>query len=318
MAKETSKLSGPVTEENKKKKTVFNRVMTILEIVVLVCLVVVSVPLGITLVRNYAYGETFFVNGQSMYPTLNGHGLRITGNSSYRQLTWADGNSVAHDLLDYGWAKPNKGDAAFYENLHRYDVVMCHYSKDYVSVENRQLRSSASLKVKRIIGLPGETVRISFDPSDKDKVDNFYGYTVWGETRITKPTGEAVTLKNLYSADDFPNFTDGAGITRNYLSSGNPVVSSSTPNTAKTIVYSLGKDEYFVCGDNRRYSDDSRANGAIKDFMINGKACLVTGMREYLPNPASGTSESEFRWDKMRMPWDYINLESKDPKEIEL
>ena len=315
MDQETSKLSGPVSEEGKKKKTLANRIILIAEILIIAATAIVAVPLGIVLVRNYAFGDTFFVNGMSMYPTLNGDAYR-NQNGTMRPMTWYDGNSRSGDYLDFGWGKRNPDAEDFYNGIHRYDVVMCHYSKDYVSVESRTLRSTASLKVKRIIGLPGETVRITYDPGLTDKMENFYGYTVWGETTITKPSGEQVTLRNLYSAEDYPTIVESSGYQRNYLATGNPVIPGSTPGASITHVTHLAADEYFVCGDNRRYSDDSRSVGAIKDFMIFGKACLVTGRRVYLPD-ADAEEQVKFRLDLIRLPWDYINLENPDSKSAE-
>ena len=37
----------------------------------------------------------------------------------------------------------------------------------------------------------------------------------------------------------------------------------------------LGSDEYYVMGDNRKNSDDSRNNGAVKSDWIFGRAALV-------------------------------------------
>lgn len=81
--------------------------------------------------------------------------------------------------------------------------------------------------IKRVIGLPGETVRVE---------------------------GSRTHINNQLLAED-------------YL--------KETPKSEDPIEVSLGPDEYFVMGDNRNNSDDSRYNGAVKDEQIRGRAALV-------------------------------------------
>ncbi len=93
--------------------------------------------------------------------------------------------------------------------------------------------------IKRVIGLPGETVEI------KD--------------------GKVI----IYNSENPKGFV----LKENYLKE------SFTPGEMKIT---LKKDEYFVLGDNRRYSYDSRSFGPIKRKDILGKAWISLSLKKGL------------------------------------
>jgi len=131
------------------------------------------------------------VSGSSMEPTLQ------------------DGDSLLVDKLSYRFTDP-----------HRYDIVIFPYqygTKQYF--------------IKRVIALPGETVRIDYD----GKI-----------------------------------YVDGAVLEENY---GAEVIMD--PGRAATEI-TLGEDEYFVMGDNRNHSMDSRdvSVGNIHKKDILGRALI--------------------------------------------
>ena len=135
-------------------------------------------------------GERTVVSGESMYPTLN------------------DGDSLIVDKISYRFVEPD-----------RYDIVVFpfRYQED-------------TFYIKRVIGLPGETVQITD-----------------GKVYIN---GKALNDSYGYEAIRNPGLASG-GIT-------------------------LGRDEYFVLGDNRNNSADSRepSVGMIKRESIIGRAVL--------------------------------------------
>ena len=131
------------------------------------------------------------VSGSSMVPTLQ------------------DGDSLLVDKLSYRFKKPE-----------RFDIIIFPYQYG----EDQYF-------IKRIIGLPGETVRV-----------DYYG--------------------NIY--------IDGNILNENY---GAEVIDD--PGRAETDI-KLGEDEYFVMGDNRNHSMDSRdvSVGNIHKKDILGKAFI--------------------------------------------
>lgn len=138
--------------------------------------------------------------------------MRIDGNSMKPALS--DGDIVIIDKISYAFSEPERFDMIAFK--YRYD-----YSQEYI---------------KRIIGMPGETIYI------KDNVIYI----------LDDDTGQYEVLKEYYG-----------------YYSGTARLKDCEPVT-------LGKDEYFVLGDNRYDSDDSRLSGvgAVKRKTIIGKACF--------------------------------------------
>lgn len=137
--------------------------------------------------------KPFVVRGASMEPNFYDHEYLVIDELSYR----------LHD--------PRRG-----------EIVVFHYPKD-----------ESQFFIKRVIGLPGETVEVSA-----------------GEVRIynaeyPEPLGR--TLDETYLGD---------------------------VETLGTVRRPLGPDEYFVMGDNRSYSLDSRSFGAVRRDEIVGRVWL--------------------------------------------
>ncbi len=133
----------------------------------------------------------------------------VSGNSMYDTLN--DGDMLMVDLLSYRFSSPK-----------RFDIV----------VFPSPFEKNANI-VKRVIGLPNETVSI----------DDEGNICVNGRT-INDRYGTEVIID--------PGLASGDGVT-------------------------LGSDEYFVLGDNRNDSLDSRSHeiGNIKKKKIKGRAVFV-------------------------------------------
>ncbi|HEX8946989.1 MAG TPA: signal peptidase I [Candidatus Paceibacterota bacterium] len=134
--------------------------------------------------------QPFVVDGESMHPTFE------------------NGNYLIIDELTYDFEKPQRG-----------DVIVFRYPGD-----------PSIFYIKRIIGLPGETVSITN-----------------GLTTITEPNGASKTL------------------TEPYISSKDASYNLNT---------TLSGDEYFVMGDNRPESSDSRVWGPLPKRDIIGRVLL--------------------------------------------
>lgn len=134
--------------------------------------------------------QPFVVEGLSMYPTFNDHDYLIV------------------DELSYRLHAPERG-----------DVIIFRYPGN-----------PSIFYIKRIIGLPGETVRIT-----------------QGVVNVTKTDGTPLSLTEPY------------------------VVAEDATYTQTTT---LGADQYFVMGDNRPKSSDSRVWGPLPKEDIIGRAYL--------------------------------------------
>jgi signal peptidase I len=95
--------------------------------------------------------------------------------------------------------------------------------------------------IKRIIGLPGETIRL----------DN-------GRVFVTPVGGTAIRLDEAYVARG----TDGAAA---------PTLPRDPEGTTEWVIPA---GTYFMLGDNRTQSSDSRAFGAVEEDLIIGRAWL--------------------------------------------
>lgn len=136
-------------------------------------LIYILIIIGLTYVIITYVGQRTRVSGQSMEPTLH------------------DGDNLIVDKISYRFSDPE-----------RFDIIVFPYKYE----EN-------TYYIKRIIGLPGETVQVS----------DGYVYI----------NGELLS-SDIYGAE----VMESSGI-------------ASQPIT-------LGEDEYFVLGDNRNHSTDSR------------------------------------------------------------
>lgn len=134
-------------------------------------------------------------------------GQRTVVSGSSMESTLSDGNNLIVDKLSYNFKDPE-----------RFDIIVFKYQHK----EN-------TYYIKRIIGLPGETVQIDKDGSI---------------------------------------FIDGNLLEEDY---GNEVILN--PGLAEEP-FTLGEDEYFVLGDNRNGSTDSRDPlvGAVSEDWILGRA----------------------------------------------
>lgn len=139
--------------------------------------------------------EPFIVSGSSMVPNYHNRDYLIVEKLSYRQ----------HE--------PERG-----------DVIVFKYPLD-----------QKQYFIKRVIGLPGDTVRIQDG--------------------------------KVFLADR--NLTSEKQVPEEFLPQG-----TITYASGNTSIWTVGQDQYFVLGDNRGASSDSRVWGLLPKSMIVGKAWL--------------------------------------------
>ncbi len=151
------------------------------------------VAIAIIVPIRYFLVQPFFVRGASMEPNFE------------------NGEYLIIDELSYRFREPRRGEVVVFRFPH----------------------NPSQFFIKRIIGLPGDTVTVN--------------------------NGQVNLLNGQYQQgvqlDESP-----------YL--------SSTVRTSGQVVEQLGEDEYFVLGDNRMASSDSRNWGKLPRDLIIGRALL--------------------------------------------
>lgn len=155
-------------------------------------------------IRHYVF-RPFIVSGASMVPSFQ------------------SGNYLIVDEISYRFSSPQRGDVVVFD---------ASFLKDY----------KGERFIKRIIGLPGDTVNITN-----------------GKVEIIKD-GKTVVLTEKYLPAELRTY--GYFLTNGYVPSLSP----------KEIT--LKADEYFVMGDNRSDSYDSRNWGVLSKKDIVGKAFI--------------------------------------------
>jgi len=142
---------------------------------------------------RYFLFQPFIVNGESMQPNFK------------------SGDYLIIDEISYRFSEPQRGDVVVFKT----DFIPNYYGQRFI---------------KRIIGLPGETINIAN-----------------GQVQIVKDE-KTVVLDEKYLPTDLKTYPD--------------------------VKTNLKSDEYFVLGDNRQYSYDSRFWGVVPKKDIIGKAFL--------------------------------------------
>ena len=151
---------------------------------------VIIVALAVALPVRYFIAEPFIVNGASMDPTFS------------------TGQFLIVDRISYRFSAPSRGDVIVFEYPNNPNIYY----------------------IKRIIGLPGETIAIK---------------------------GGKVTIVNKAHPQ-------GLILDESYIDSAHASLEDFTRET-------LSSTEYFVMGDNRLQSSDSRAWGPLDEHFIVGR-----------------------------------------------
>lgn len=200
------------------------------------------------------YFTAYWVNGQSMWPTLNKEAKTAKGEYFNDDIS---GKSMVNATdIDYIIGDEHQN---VIDHLKRFDIIICKYTP-----------TDTYEKIKRIIALPGETFYI-------DK-------TVPGD-----PANGVIHLlnkeTNKYEVLEQPLDTQ-------YICVGTYPDKTATP-------FTLGPDEYFVMGDNRKHSSDSRENPPVKKSEINAKAVALVARCKTVPV----TGQISLRASEVRYMW---------------
>lgn len=201
------------------------------------------------------YFTAYWVNGQSMWPTLNKEARTASGEPFNDDPRKSMINATGIDYI-IGDEHPN-----ILSKLKRFDIVICKYSP-----------TDTYEKIKRIIALPGETFYI--DSTSIGDAGNGVVHLLNEETQQFEVLEQPLETK--------------------YIAAGEYPLTYTTP-------FTLGEDEYFVMGDNRLHSSDSRLNGPIKHAEINAKAiALVARCKTVLRKGSTSLEASDvcYMWPR--------------------
>ncbi len=183
---------------------------------------IIVISLAIVLPIRAFVAQPFLVSGASM------------------DNTFQNGNYLIVDELSYRFEEPKRGDVIIFK------VPIAGLEAQHVST------NQTVYYIKRIIGLPGETVEINGD-----------------EVKISTGSSTPETLNEPYAYFD--------------KNSGNYFLNLKEKVT-------LGANEYFVMGDNRHNSSDSRIWGTLPKENIKGRAIF-----RLLPPTEIGIFPGEYR-----------------------
>ena len=200
------------------------------------------------------YFVSYWVNGQSMWPTLNSE-TRTAKGVLFNDLSMSMDGATGVDFV-IGDTHKNVMD-----KLGRFDIVVCKYAED-----------DFFDKIKRVIVLPGETFYI--DSTGKNKEHNGDLYILNDDTGVFELVVQPLSHE--------------------YIEVGEYPLRFTTPTT-------LAENEYFVMGDNRAHSSDSRQNGPVKKDNIEAKAiALVARCKTIIPqgSPSLVPTEINYMWPR--------------------
>ena len=159
-----------------------------------VLLLVFAITITTMHVFHVNYYETFWVNGQSMYPTLNLNAKKSDGTLIGRG---PDTNPVGNYDVDYGFMDTHEHAKM---NLKRFDIIVCRYS------------DSGNWNIKRLIALPGETFRINCTSVGAEDNGNLYVRNSKGEwDLIEQPIDSEIVHGGTYQLKNNIPVTLGDG-----------------------------------------------------------------------------------------------------------
>lgn len=176
------------------KKSIWQNIKETIQVVVVSLIIVIPIRMYIA--------QPFVVSGQSM------------------DNTFKDGQYLIVDEISYRFEEPKRG-----------DVIVFRVPESVIDEAGQKI-SGKLFFIKRIIGLPNETVEII---NNKVKIYN-----------SENPNGFMIENENYVNTDKL------------------------SPERIYNLKTTLGENEYFVMGDNRNNSSDSRYWGPLDRKYIKG------------------------------------------------
>ncbi len=264
--KDVIDIDSPLPIKKKEKKPAWKRVVLIVLRVVVGITIVLAALYSIEIIWLYSVYTPFYVVGDSMWPTLNSDARREAGGEATHAGDWGNysfGTSSWY-TIDFGFMDTTD----FLPELERFDVVVTHYPDDPPGV---------GYKIKRIVGLPGET--IYFDAEGELYIKGL------GESQFELIPQVGFAMRDK----DKTNFGSEYAYNEEHA-------------------YEIPEGSYFIVGDNRSASTDSRSVGAIGGEYMRGKAIYVVGTCQYTADVANGRASPGVNWLSFVPPWAFQEL----------
>lgn len=263
---DTIEITSPLSKKERQKepRPLWKKILSIVLKVVIGVALLFAVAYSVEIIVLYSVYTPFYVVGDSMYPTLNSDAKRSTGGEDSHHGNWGNyvfGSNSWYEV-DFGFMVTD----GYIENLERFDIVVTHYESD---------GPGEGYKIKRIVGLPGET--IYFDDAGDLYVQGVDERTFSYVEQDFSMRDKSMTL-----------------VGASYASEAEP--------------YTVPEGSYFLVGDNRSASNDSRNIGAVESTYFRGQALFIVGTCTYTPEVASGAASPSVNWLSFSFPWSFQYL----------
>ena len=163
--------------------------------------------------------------------------------------------------------------------IERGAVILFQYSPEYIPPDPRD-RDPFSYRIARVVGLPGETIQM------RSRTVYINGHALGEQKVLARDVNPSEPLQVIS--------TEGSGPYRVFYTTRLNEDESALVNDvpfAGEEPFQIPKDSYFVMGDNRDNTEDSRYRGPVPRNLIWGNVALIF---------YSKTVETdEFRWDRI-------------------
>lgn len=219
---------------------------------------VAALIVGNVVIFHNLYYRSFFVNGQSMYPTLNGNATYSNGTLIGQK---PPSGSLNGATVDYGIMDTHEYTK---QGIRRFDIIVTKYSE-----------TDASDKIKRVIALPGET--FYFVSTQKKEATNGDLYV------IPEGASEGVFVPQNFGDEEILRDKDYFGV--------------NIPNIDNPLTLGAD-EYYVLGDNRDHSSDSSSSYGPIKYEWIEGVAIALEGTCTLVcePGQACQAGRVRFMW----------------------